>query len=208
MKRRILWLVLAAVLVALAGCGGGEDRPLFREVIPSDVALDGEIVDVGGVLNPPTFADTVTGIYAGVDPDTGDIYRSFLHFPLTTIPGDALISSATLSFVVKSVDPLTPLDTIPISVELVSFGPPLEAAYFDLPPIVVTSITPPISINDATHRIDIPVTSLMVEAQRQGLANFQVRLRQENDYTTTVPGLMQIDEASVANEPRLTVFYF
>ncbi|WP_224958537.1 DNRLRE domain-containing protein [Geomonas subterranea] len=205
MKKRILWLVLAAVLVALAGCGG-EDRPLFREVIPSTVTLDGEIVDVGGIRTL-TFADTVTGIYAGVDPATDDVYRSFLHFPLTTIPGDALISSATLSIVVKSVDLLPPASTIPIVVELVSFGPPLEAAYFNLPAVVATSITPPISINDATHRIDIPVTSLMVEAQRQGLNNFQVRLRQENDFAITA-GLMQIDESSVTNEPRLIVFYF
>lgn len=207
MKRRILWLVLAAVLFALAGCGGGDDRPLFEAVIPSNVALDGEIVDVGGVRTR-TFADTLPGIFAGVDPDTDAVYRSFLHFSLNTVPLDAVISSATLSIVVKSVDPLTPLDTIPIRVELVSFVPPLEAAYFDLPTIVATSITPPISINDATHSIDIPVTSLMVEAQRLGLDNFQVRLRQENDFTTTVPGLMEIDESSVANEPRLRVLYF
>lgn len=207
MKRRVLWLVLAAVLAALAGCGGGDDLPLYKEVIPSDVSFDGEIVDVGGVRTT-TFADTVTGIYAGVDPDNGDVYRSFLHFPLGAIPLDAVISSATLSLVVKSVDPLTPSDTIPISVELVSFGPPLEAAYFNLPPLVATSITPPISINDATHRIDIPVTALMVEAQRQGLDNFQVRLRQTNDFTTNVPGLMQIDESAVQTEPRLIVYYY
>ncbi len=210
MKGKLLGVVLAALLLVMAGCGGGhDDRPLIETRIPSDVAVDADIVNAGGVLTV-TRASTVNGIFAGVDPGNDDVYRAFLHFPLTTVPFNARIRSAELGIVIRSVTVLPPTATIPIWIELVSFDPPVVASDFDrtlLLPLESVSISPPISSADVNREVVVDVTPLMVEAQFRGLRFFQVRIFQESDFTTPVPGLIEIDESTQENAPLLTVVY-
>lgn len=211
MKKRILWLVLATVVFALAGCGSN-DRPLIQTTISSDPAVDGDIVDVAGVRTVSLVSrDALTGVLAGVDPVNNDVYRAFLDFPLTRIPTNHIINSATLSIVIRSVTVVPPTATIPLRIELVSFDPPLIGNDFDrsiLLPLATTVVSPPISSADVNREVNIDVTSLMAEAQFRRLPDFQVRILQDNDLLTTVPGLVEIDEETVANEPRLTVVHF
>lgn len=211
MKKRILWLVLATVVFALAGCGSN-DRPLIQTTISSDPAVDGDIVDVAGVRTVSLVSrDALTGVLAGVDPVNNDVYRAFLDFPLTWIPTNHIINSATLSIVIRSVTVVPPTATIPLRIELVSFDPPLIGNDFDrsiLLPLATTVVSPPISSADVNREVNIDVTSLMAEAQFRRLPDFQVRILQDNDLLTTVPGLVEIDEETVANEPRLTVVHF
>jgi hypothetical protein len=210
MKGKLLGMVLAALLLVVAGCGGGNDgRPLIETRIPSDLAVDADIVNAGGVLTV-TRASTVNGIFAGVDPGNDDVYRAFLHFPLTTVPLNARIRSAELGIVIRSVTVLPPTATIPIWIELVSFDPPVVASDFDrtlLLPLESVSISPPISSADVNREVVVDVTPLMVEAQLRGLRFFQVRIFQENDFTTAVPGMIEIDESTQENAPLLTVVY-
>ena len=202
-------MLAAAVMLAMAGCGGGhDDRPLIETVIPSDPDVDGDIVQSPAGVRTVTFVGPgITGVFAGVDPDFDDVYRAFLHFPLDSVPLNATIQSATLSIVIRRVFPATAL-AIPIRIELVSFAPPLESNDFLLPPLASTTIIPPISFNDVNREVNVDVTALMVQAQINGEPAFQVRIMQDNDILTAVPGRIEIDEATVANEPLLTVVYF
>lgn len=217
MKRRLIGLVLAVVLIAMAGCGGGSDEPVFvQKTIVSDANVDGDIVDAGGIRTVSLVTrDGLDGILAGIDPGTGDEYRAFIDFPLTSVPLNARIQSATLSIVVKSLTvPVVPSNaTVPVRIELVSFdptlNPPLIPSYFDrtiLLPLATTTIVPPISSTDVNREVNIDVTSLMVEAQLRGEPDFQVRLLE--DFGIVTPGLVEIDESSDANAPLLTVVYF
>ena len=215
MKRNLVWLLLAVMMLAMTGCGGGSDDRVFVEtVIASDPVVDGDIVDVAGIATPIVSLvgrDGLLSVRAGVDIGNDDVYRAFLHFPLTSVPLNARIESATLSIVIRSVTVLPPTASIPIRIELVSFTPPLVSDDFDrilLPPLAFTTIVPAISSLDVNREVNVDVTPLMVEAQFRGLDNFQVRLLQVNDFTTAIPGLVEIDEATAANEPLLTVVYF
>lgn len=208
MKGKLLGLVLVGLLLVMAGCGGGHDeRPLIETTIPSDVTVDADIVDSGGVLTV-TPASAVNGVFAGVNPGNDDVYRAFLHFPLTTIPLNARIRSADLGIVISGLTVLPPTVSVPIKIELVSFDPPVAASDFDLLlPLRSVVISPPISSADVNREVVVDVTPLMVEAQIRGLRFFQVRISQENDLTTTAPGMIKIDEETEANAPLLTVVY-
>jgi len=213
MKRNLVWLLLAVMMLAMTGCGGGSDDRVFVEtVIASDPVVDGDIVDVAGIATPIVSLvgrDGLLSVRAGVDIGNDDVYRAFLHFPLTSVPLNARIESATLSIVISRV--FSPSASVPIRIELVSFTPPLIPDDFDqilLPPLAFTTIVPAISSLDVNREVNVDVTPLMVEAQFRGLDNFQVRLLQVNDFTTAIPGLVEIDEATAANEPLLTVVYF
>jgi hypothetical protein len=46
----------------------------------------------------------------------------------------------------------------------------------------------------------------MVEAQRRGLANFQIRILE--DFGFVFPGLVEIDDLTINRAPLLTVTYF
>ena len=209
MKRNLIGLMMALLMFTVVGCGGGSDRDLIEVVIPSDAAVDGDIVDSAGVRTVTLVGrDAVPGVLAGVDPANGDEYRAFLDFPLGIVPFNARIHSALLSIVIRSVTVLPPTGEVPVRIELVSFVPPLVASDFDrsiLLPLETTTIVPPISSADVNREVNVNVTSLMVEAQLRGLPRFQVRILE--DFGFVSPGLIEIDESSEANAPQLIVVY-
>ena len=92
-------------------------------------------------------------------------------------PGNAIILSATLDIVINNVFLQSPIDTIPIRIELVSI-PGLTLVQDDfsrsfLSAIAFTTIVPPISSAYVGNHVTIDVTSLMVQAQNLGLLYFQ-----------------------------------
>jgi hypothetical protein len=46
----------------------------------------------------------------------------------------------------------------------------------------------------------------MVEAQRRGLADFQIRILEDDGFV--FPGLIEIDDTTINRAPLLTVSYF
>jgi hypothetical protein len=96
----------------------------------------------------------------------------------------------------------------------VAFQPPtLIASDFDRnqqPALASVIVTPDISSADVGKLVPIDVTALMVEAQRRGLADFQVRIME--DIGPPVPVMMIIDDSTGSNRaslaPVLTVTYF
>ena len=211
MKSRFLAALLFMVL-ALAGCGGGDvvvtvaPPAIVVKQIVSDAALDGDIeVGTSATIVSQGVAQSY---FVGIDPVTASETRAFLDFSLASIPGNAVIDSATLDFVVNSIQPLNA--TVPILVDLVSFPQPLLAGDFGRVLLATTSITPPIVFTDVTKHVTVNVTGLMREAQSRGLSHFQVRLLKGSGGTFT--GLMEINDTTGPNRaslaPQLTVAYF
>ena len=71
-------------------------------------------------------------------------------------------------------------------------------------------MSPRLAPSDIGKYVPIDVTGLMVEAQRRGLQDFQVRILE--DLGPPTPGLFAIDDATgskrSATAPLLTVTYF
>jgi hypothetical protein len=216
-------LAIAYAAISLTGCGGGDGGavavvppPPVTTQILSDPAFDGDIAQT----SPLSFTVTqgmspgVQSVFAGIDPLTRAEYRAFLDFPLTGaggVPGNAIIDSAFLDIHIDSLQPT--IGTLPILIELVSFQPPtLLATDFDptlQPPLATVALSPPLSQADVGTNVKIDVTPLMVEAQRQGLVDFQVRILED---LGGGPILVEIDDTTGANRsalaPLLTVTYF
>lgn len=213
MNRILGWLFIGFFIFSLSGCGSSHEEPAFFETsILSDPDVDGDIQDSGGLRTVSLVRrDALPSVFVGVDPVNGDEFRAFLDFPLTGVPVNAIIRSATLSFVLKSLTVVPPTAEVPIRVDLVSFdpllNPPLVANYFDrtlLIPLLSTTVFPPLASIDVNHRIYVDVTQLMDEAQLRRLDDFEVRLLEDFGGT---PGLAEIDESSDAVAPRLDVVY-
>jgi hypothetical protein len=222
MKRTSLAAIMVFISLTLLGCGH-RDRDVhdqFVTLILSDSAIDGDIV-----RDPTTGLFTVTqgmnsnvqSVFAGINPDTNAEYRAFLDFPLTGsggVPGNAVIVSAILDIVINSISPQPLTGTIPIRIDLVSFQTTtLLEADFDRalqPALVTATITPPISQVDFGQHVSLDVTTLMQEAQRLGLANFQVRILEDSGAAS--PGLIEITDTTGPNRrnlaPALQVTYF
>jgi hypothetical protein len=215
MKKMLFAAVTMSLLLVMSGCGGGNDvvvvldspPPSFKTSIPSNPAFDGDILN-GMTLSPLNSPS----LFAGIEPFTPyDEYRAFLVFPLTGaggVPGSAHIDAATLDIFIDSIT-LHPLaGSIPIRIELASYAPEtLQPSYYyrtNLPPLAYTTIIPPITSADVLHRVSIDVTSLMAEAQFRGLANFQIRILQNDGFV--YPGLIEINDTN-AKAPMLEVVY-
>ncbi|MBC8018246.1 MAG: hypothetical protein H7X83_06980 [Verrucomicrobia bacterium] len=224
MKKLILAALSALMILALSGCGGGGDvnvnaPPVFVTTILSDPVFDGDIVqDLTGVRTiTQGMSPTVQSVFAGIDPVTGEEFRAFLDFSLTGangVPGNAIIESAFLDIVINNIIPLPLIGTIPLRIDLVSFQPPnLVGTDFDRtfqPALATITVNPPISQADFGRHVTIDVTPLMVEAQRLGLLDFQVRIMEDLGIVT--PGLIEINDTTGVNRstlaPALDVTYF
>ena len=217
MKRILLAVILVFVALAQTGCGGDGSSapPTFVTSILSDSAIDGDIAQNSpGVFTVTQgMSPTVQSVFAGIDPVTLVESRAFLDFPLTTVPVNAVILSAVLDIFINSALLQTPTGTIPIRIDLVSFPSPLIGTDFDrtiLLPLASIAVASPISQVDVNHHVFIDVTTLMTEAQRRGLANFQIRILE--DLGVVTPGLIEINDTTGADRgvlaPFLQVTYF
>ncbi|RII30307.1 MAG: hypothetical protein CXR30_08305 [Geobacter sp.] len=209
MKRTFLAALMVILAVALVGCGssGGGPTTVTTQIL-SAPTLDGDIA-FDSTANSYTvtqgMSPTVQSVFAGIDPVTNVEYRAFLDFPLTGtggVPGNALIASAVLDIVINSINPQPLVGTIPIRIDLVSFTQPMVNTDFDRtlqPALVTTTVIPPISQADFGQHVTIDVTSLMAEAQRLGLANFQIRIME--DLGVVSPGLIEISDPTLGTNP-------
>lgn len=207
---------MAMVLTACGDGDGGRRPPLFTTQIISDPAFDGDISrdPLSGTLT--VTQGNVQSVFAGIDPTTGAESRAFLDFPLTGaggVPGNAVIVAATLDIFITGILPQPLVGTIPIRIDLVSFQPPLLIGTdFDLtlqPALASTTIVPPIFQSDLSNHVSVNVTSLMREAQRLGLINFQLRILE--DLGALSAGSIEINDTTGANRnilaPLLQVTY-
>lgn len=214
MKKILVAAILMYTILMLSGCGGGGDSPPPVVVVPQVVtrilstqAFDGDILN-GSTVSPLNAAS----VYAGIDPFSLSEYRAFLVFPLTGlggVPGSAYIDAATLDLFINSITLHPSASSIPIRIELVSYPPQtLQASDYyrtSLPPLYFTTIIPPISGADVLRHVSIDVTSLMVEAQRRGLSDFQIRILEDDGFV--FPGLIETNDATINRAPLLTVTY-
>jgi len=221
MHVRIPVIALACGILSLSGCGGGggDNRVVtpqtFTTQILSDARFDGDIEQTAtGFTVTQGMSSSVQTVFAGIDPAGGTEFRSFLDFPLTGsggVPGNASITSASLEILVDDLQPIT--GKLPVRVDLVAFPQPMIGSDFDRnaqPALASVIVTPDISSADRGTIVPIDVTSLMVEAQRRGLGDFQVRIMEDTGPPISV--LMIIDDSIGANRatraPLLTVTYF
>jgi len=217
---KLLRLAATSSLIVLAGCGGGGDNidqpEIVQTQILSDSGFDGDIEQTGPDTATVTqgMGPNVQTVLAGIDPNTGDEFRAFLHFPLGGaggVPANARIDSAFLEVFIDDLDPTNAV--VPVRVELVSFQQPMVATDFDRtaqPPLAFVTVSPRLGPSDVGKYVPIDVTPLMVEAQRRGLADFQVRIME--DLGPPIDGLFAINDSTSSNRgktaPLLTVNYF
>jgi hypothetical protein len=207
-------------ILTLAGCGGDGHRDPAQKIttqIYSDSSFDGDIaLPVSGTYAVTQgMSPSVQSVFSGIDPGSGTEYRAFLDFPLTGsagIPGNASIHSAVLEIYIDSLQPGT--GSLPIQIDLVAFQPPtMTGTDFDTvsqPALASINVTPDITATDVGTLVAIDVTPLMVQAQRQQLIDFQIRIMEV--LGPAIPVLMEIDDSTGANRnslaPLLTVTYF
>jgi len=213
-------LLMAATLavLGLCGCGGGDGSALPQVVthILSDPAYDGDIEETspGAYVVTQGMSSSVQTIFAGIDPVAGTEFRAFLDFPLSGsdgVPGDAIIDSAFLEFLVNGIDP--PNGSVPIRVDLVAFQPPtLFGTDFDRsaqPPLASVLVQGDVTNADVGTFVPVDVTPLMIKAQQLGLVDFQVRVMEDLGPASFT--LMEIDDSTGADRnsraPLLTVTY-
>jgi hypothetical protein len=209
---------MVIISLSLTGCGGHDHgTPSYTTQILSDPTSDGDIArdpDTGFYLITQGMTPSVQSVFAGIDPATFVEYRAFLDFPLSGVggvPGDAVIVSATLDIYIDNIFLQSSTDTIPIRIDLVSFPPfPLVQGDFGSAALASATIAPPISLADGGNHVLVDVTSLMREAQRLGLPDFQVRILE--DLVASPPGLIEINDTTGSNRgalaPLLQVTYY
>ena len=212
MKKFIRIGVVAVVMLFIAACGGGggDSRTIFVAQILSDQPADGDIA-----FNPVSQTFTVNNgpdtLFFGIDDLNPNLpeYRAFLDFPLDgstgedIVPADAVIVSATLEVFINEVSFAT---VVPAWVDLVSYPVSgLRPQDFDSPPLG----SRPLDLFPSDHGnfVSIDVTNLMREAQRQGLADLQVRFLL--DLAVSDIGFVGIEDrpSITLTAPRLTVEY-
>jgi hypothetical protein len=213
MKKLLSMSVIAAVMLSMAACGGGGDggsRTIFVAQIYSDQLADGDIA-FDSVLQTFTVTNGPETLYFGIDDLDPNIpeYSAFLDFPLDgstgedVIPADAIIVSATLKLFLNEVSFAT---VVPTLLDLVSYPiSQLRPQDFNSPPLKFLRLN--FFGSDQGNFVSIDVTSLMREAQRLGLSDFQVRFL--IDLSVSDIGFVGIeDRPSIAfTAPSLTVKY-
>lgn len=223
MRWGVFKIGVAGILLGLSACGGGGDGgggggppPQVVTHIVSDPTYDGDIEQTGAASYTVTqgMSASVQTVLAGIDPSAQTEFRAFLDFQLggpNGVPGDAIIDSAFLEILVDDLSPTN--GSVPIRVELVAFQPPtLLASDFDRsaqPPLAAVLVQGDVNAADVGHFVPVDVTTLMIEAQRRGLADFQVRVME--DLGPPIYTLISIDDATTPDRaqraPLLTVTY-
>jgi hypothetical protein len=218
MKRTYFAAILVLISLSLVGCGGGSSSapPTVFTKILSDPVFDGDIsLDSTGTLT--VTQGNTQSVFAGIDPITGTEFRAFLDFPLSGaggVPSNAGIASATLDIRIDSLSLLAQTDTIPILIDLVFFQPPtlISTDFFNRDQPALATRATSIFGTDLRQHVRIDVTSLMAEAQRLNLPDFQVRILEDTSIVGTPPGLFEINDTTGPNfgtlAPSLEVTYF
>lgn len=210
MRKLFCFCILMILIASVAGCGDKSDaRPVFVAEILSDQPADGDIA-----FDPFLLTFTITNgpdtLFFGIDDLDPNLpeFRAFLDFPLDgstgsdVVPAAATIVSATLEVLITEVS-FAPI--IPTLTDLVSYPIfQLRPEDFDSPPLLTQALN--FFAADQGNFVSIDVTLLMREAQRLGLADFQVRFLL--DFTTDI-GLVGIEDRPTVSitAPLLTVTY-
>jgi len=209
--RRLLYLGVASILVlALSGCGG-DSRTIFVAQIFSDQQTDGDIA-FDPVLSSYTITNGPDPVFFGIDEGNLNLpeFRAFLDFPLDgstggdVVPTGARIRSATIEVFI---DQITFASSVPTLLDLVQYPiSGLTTGDFNSPPLATRPPFDFLSL-DVGNFVAIDVTPLMVEAQRLGLADFQVRFLL--DFVPGANGLVGIVDtpAVTLTAPLLIVEY-
>lgn len=174
-------VALTAPLLTIEYTLPGQPETIVDSIL-SDQPTDGDIA-FDPVLDSFTITEGPDTLLFGVDSFTRNRleYRAFLDFPLDgstgdpIIPLDATIQAAELSIFVDFVDFAS---TVPVLLDLVTYdviGGLVPADYFALPVTPEAFLFFDLFNFDTVEFVTINVTSLMREAQAQGLADFQVR---------------------------------
>jgi hypothetical protein len=186
--------------------------------ILSDQPSDGDIA-FDPVANSYTVTQGPSTLFFGIDvldPDNPE-YRAFLDFPLdgsTGFPAIPLSATIVYAEVKVSVTSLEFARTIPALMDLVSYPiRGLTPADYNSEPLKypdgsLAVLAFDFLAIDAGNDVAIPVTSLMQEAQRRGLADFQVRLLL--DFVPNPAGFVGIDDQPTVaiTAPRLLIEYY
>lgn len=216
MRKLCCFGILTMVLLAVSGCGGsggGHDHhdaaPVFEAWILSAQPSDGDIAfdPVRQVLTITQGPDTVFFGIDDLDPHYSE-YRAFLDFPLDgstgedVIPADARIVSAALEVFIDSVSFAS---AIPTRIDLVRYPiAGLGEADFDSPPFLSLATT--FFASDYGRSVIIDITALMMEAQRLGLADFQIRLLLDPEADFGLVGIEDRPDVSI-RAPQISVVY-
>ena len=158
--------------------------PLLGEVVVqifSDPAADGDIFldPVSGIY---TLEREVTPLFFGVDSNNSDLpeYRTFLTFPLDSVPLGVTITFATVELFVTQV---SFTDTVPTFLDLVQYGFQNPALDFNAPPLAFRTLD--FFSSDPGNFVLIEVTPLMETAQVLALPDFQIRLSLDGSTSVT-----------------------
>ncbi len=213
------------LILALAGCGGDHTTvvvaPNVLEVL-SDPTVDGDITQTlpNGPIGAPTVASNTGGVFAGIQVNLAGVpiseSRGFLIFPLGRLPANASIQFASISIFLNNVSfgttSTAPVPFLLDSIDTVLFPPPIESGDFNA--AFRTSRSVSFFGTDTGTFVEINVTSLLADAQRALLPDFEVRFlfdeaRFLSDLTTT-RGRIEIDDSptSTSRAPLLHVEYF
>jgi hypothetical protein len=212
MRKISCFCILTIMVLALPGCGGGGDDappPVFEAAILSDQPTDGDIA-FDPILESFTITNGPDTLFFGIDDSDPNIpeFRSFLDFPLDgstggdAVPADARIVSATLEVFIDTVNFAA---TVPTFIDLVSYPVNgLRAEDYDSPPLLYKALD--FFASDQGGYVSIDVTSLMREAQRLGLTDFQVRFVLDLSVDIGFVGIEDLPGVSLT-APQLTVVY-
>ena len=211
--RKLLYFhILLIMMMALVGCSSSSGEPplhVFATDILSDQSADGDIA-FDPVLQAFTITHGADTLFFGIDDLDPNLpeFRAFLDFPLDgstgfdVVPAAARIVSAKLGIFINEVS-FAPM--IPTLLDLVIYPvSQLRAEDFNSPPLLSVSFD--FFASDEENFVSIDVTSLMLEAQRLGLADFQVRFLL--DFRSDI-GFVGIENRPTVSltAPLLTVSY-
>ncbi|HEY6097156.1 MAG TPA: hypothetical protein VIU83_03805, partial [Candidatus Deferrimicrobium sp.] len=191
-------------------CGGGSSGP--TTVVIQTLSVQGVDGDIGFTPPPPpggsfliSQASSTQNVLFGVD-SIGTEFRAFLDFPLDgsngggVVPLGAVIVSANIEIFVNNI---TLSSTVPTLIDLVPFPVTgLTPADFNSSPLAIRT---PLNLfsSDIGNFVLIDVTSLMVEAQLQGLPNLQLIFLL--DFVPGAAGLVNLNDGPASLAPLLTV---